>query len=118
MTTMEMNCEPGDLARIIRAPYPCAENLRDRIVRVLEARVVNSRSLRSVRIILPASDMWVDTPVVYWTYEGADLHCESTGHSTHCAFLADAILRPIRGGPGDDEVIQLVGKPIRSPETV
>lgn len=114
MTEMETNCQSGDLARIVVAPYPCAENMRGMIVRVLQPRIVWGKTLRSARILLPDNDRWVDERLVYWTYEGDQLHCESKEHATHCPFLDDRILKPIRGGARCDDIIRQfdAGKPV------
>lgn len=99
MTTL--NCKAGDLARVILHPETVKQGYVDKILRV-------SQLIQHPRNGTPC-----------WMYEGPLLRCQCGCGGVSIA-LADSILRPIRD-PGDDatdEMLELLGKPVREGETV
>lgn len=94
-----MNCKPGETARVVSTPATRACGIADRTITVTVPSVTNSG--------LPS-----------WRYEGNRFVCAVQG--LEILSIADAVLRPFRD-PGDDatdEMIVLLGKPVREGETV
>lgn len=85
-----MNCKPGDLAYVTRAPRWC-DHLNGRVVTVTESHI--------------------DGGDAVWDYEGPRLRTRS---GLPIDFIEDEFLRPIRD-PGDDavdEIVEFVGAPV------
>lgn len=83
--TPSLNCRPGDIARIIHRGH----NL-DRLVRVMEFSDDRTRP-----------NPWhVEALQSFWCYR-AHKWCEAGG----IGVIDDSMLRPLRGGRGDDETL-------------
>lgn len=81
-----MNCKPGDLAVIVGKQEDHCAHLEGKIVRVIA----------------------LDPGGKHWFYEPPVLYSMTYGP---CVALADFFLRPLRGDEGEDETLQLAGKP-------
>lgn len=92
-----MNCKPGDIALVV---YSTAGN-RDKILTVERAATVED--YREFGVWPWIDGIWVvDTPC-RWV--------DSAGRERFAPLMADIALRPLRPGNGEDEMLQLVGKP-------
>lgn len=81
-----LRCRPGDLAVIVRSPG--APALIGRIVRIVAPCPVHARC-------------WDTDPPVFVPWD-----------TSMPASAPDEVLRPLRDGDGDDEVLRLVGLPV------
>jgi hypothetical protein len=89
---MKLNCKQGDLAVIVRS---CCGN-EGKIVRCVELDLTGQILSPTLEILNEPA--WVtDPPVRGWIGGIAPVH--------------DALLRPIRDGDGQDEMLRLVGLP-------
>ena len=91
---MKTNCRPGDLARVIRSH---AGN-RDKIVQCV-------RAIGPMRVL--HAD---DTFTVEFLWE-IDRNLPNIGGLLGNVF-PDSDLRPIRGQPGEDEILRIAGRPM------
>lgn len=94
-----MNCRPGDLARVISDPETRRAGIVDKILRV--------RQMRRLYIFGEPA----------WTYEGPRLFC-ACPCQRELELIGDSLLRPIRGGEGEDEILCKVGKPAAADQPV
>ncbi|HTH10781.1 MAG TPA: hypothetical protein VMA55_14535 [Acidovorax sp.] len=87
-----MNCKPGELAMVVKGGSYIDDQLLGKVVRVVET--------------LPHCGG------VCWTYEGPKISvAASDGYTYDVRGIADVVLRPIRPGEGEDEIVQLLGNP-------
>lgn len=101
-----MNCKPGDLAFIVRAPHPRLRNILGAVVKVTDNSITK----------------YVDGPA--WLCDGVPCVQAPPDHGLpgeqngRLAYVPDAWLRPIRDNDGEDETLTWAGKPsdIKTPE--
>ncbi len=95
---MKLNCKQGDLAVIVRS----AAGNEGRLVQCLRL-VVGHEELTPGGTLLRTPAWETDT----------DLRgC----HGRVDRYVADAQLRPLRDSDGEDEMLQLVGRPVGEPQ--
>jgi hypothetical protein len=90
---MKLNCKKGDLAVIVRSE---AGN---------EGCVV-----QCVALLPPGAEGWASLGP-RWLIDRPIMSSKGPIHS-----VADARLRPLRDGDGEDEVLRLVGRPVGEPQ--
>jgi hypothetical protein len=92
-----MNCEKGDIARVVGLPYPVSE-VNDRLVRLSEL------------IVFEGVPYWRFEQAVKFRARSTFSYFDSTfmeGEAMVLEGLNDAFLRPIRD-PGDDAVDEML----------
>lgn len=91
-----MNCRQGDIAMVVSVGSYRGAN-----------RSI-AQALLGIPVRLAAGYLFEEQPA--WRLE-SNVHLEVNGRHVEVQGIVDAILRPIRGGDGDDEIIALAGKP-------
>lgn len=89
---MTLNCKPNDLARVISNEETRICGIVDKVITVLQPNGMTEAGF------------------VAWCYAGPRLRC-GCGCFMRLEFIADEVLRPIRGQEGDDETLTWAGKP-------
>ena len=104
---MRRNCQPGDIARIVRPGLQCDNWL----VSVLYAAPVGAFILPDGTPAISRNSLssWICECLMSQPFPAAD----RSGHSrpNRFASIDDALLRPLRDGPGDDETLTWAGVP-------
>jgi len=96
-----MNCKQGDLAIVVKALNP--KNL-GKIVRCI--RFLPSHVLLDPDGVLRAHDCWgLDTVLLAWDNDPTKV-------------ILDSYLKPLRDSDGEDEMLRIVGKPVKKTERV
>lgn len=93
---MELKCMPGDVAMVTRATGETGRQFLGQCMTV-------TRTFQNT------------TGRTYWEYEGERRYAKFGDMKIPVGGFADGVLMPIRPGPGEDEMLRLVGAPKHTP---